>query len=101
MKLSDHRKSRLILLLSCSAALFFSVTADQFAQSPVRMPARAGHVNDFAGVVDERTRQQLENTLDNVKQKTGIEFVIATVESTAGQEIFVFSRQLASEWDIG
>jgi tetratricopeptide (TPR) repeat protein/uncharacterized membrane protein YgcG len=101
MKLSDHRKPKWILLLSCSAALFFSVGVDQFAQTTMRMPARAGHVNDFAGVVDEKTRQQLENTLDNVKQKTGIEFVIATVESTAGQEIFVFSRQLASDWDIG
>jgi len=101
MKLSDHRKSKWALLLSCSAVLFFSVGVDQFAQTTLRMPARVGHVNDFAGVVDERTRQQLENTLDNVKQKTGIEFVVATVESTSGQEIFVFSRQLASDWDIG
>jgi len=36
-----------------------------------------------------------------VKQKTGIEFDIATVESTAGQDIFDFSRQLAMDWNIG
>lgn len=101
MKLSDHRKAKWILLLSCSAALFFSVGVDQFAQLTMQMPARSGHVNDFAGVIDEKTRLHLENVLENVKQKTGIEFVIATVESTAGQEIFTFSRQIASEWDIG
>jgi tetratricopeptide (TPR) repeat protein len=47
------------------------------------------------------SRQRLENVLENVKQKTGVEFVIATVESTEGQEIFAFSRKLALDWDIG
>ena len=101
MKLSDHRKAKWILILSCSAALFFWVEVNQFAQTTTQVPARTGHVNDFAGVVDEKTRLHLENLLENVKQKTGIEFVIATVESTSGQEIFVFSRQIASQWDVG
>jgi tetratricopeptide (TPR) repeat protein/uncharacterized membrane protein YgcG len=101
MKLSDYPKAKWILLLSCSVALFFSGVVNQFAQTTTQMPARSGHVNDFAGVVGEMSRLRLENILENVKQKTGIEFVIATVDSTAGQEIFVFSRQLASDWDIG
>jgi len=101
MKSSDYRKAKWTLLFSCSAALFFSVGVNQFAQTRVQLPAPSGHVNDFAAVVDEKTRQQLENTLENVKQKAGIEFVIATVESTAGQDIFDFSRQLASDWNIG
>jgi len=81
--------------------LILSVGVNQFAQTTDQMPARSGHVNDFAGVVGELSRKRLENILENVKQKTGLEFVIATVESTGGQEIFVFSRQLASAWDIG
>ena len=101
MKLSDHWKAKWILILSCSAALFFWVEVTPFAQTTTQVPARTGHVNDFAGVVDEKTRLHLEDLLENVKQKTGIEFVIATVESTSGQEIFVFSRQIASQWDIG
>lgn len=101
MKLSDHRKPKWILLLSFTAALVLSVGVSQFAQTKTQMPARTGHVNDFAGVVDEKTRLRLENILENVKQKTGIEFVIATVESTAGQDIFDFSRQLAMDWNIG
>ncbi len=51
--------------------------------------------------MNEKTRQQLENILANVKLKTGIEFDIATVESAAGQDISDFSLQLAREWNIG
>ena len=58
-------------------------------------------MNDFAGVVDEKTRLQLETLLENVKQKTESRFDIATVESTSGQDIFEFSRQLSLEWGVG
>jgi tetratricopeptide (TPR) repeat protein len=100
MKLSDHRKPRWLMLL-CSAALLLSLGVNQLAQTTQQIPAPTGHVNDFAGVVDEKTKQQLENILANVKLKTGIEFDIATVESTAGQGIFDFSRELAKDWNIG
>jgi tetratricopeptide (TPR) repeat protein len=101
MKSSDQRKPKWILLFCVSAALFLSLGVDQRAQTQKKLPAPTSHVNDLAGVVDEKTRQQLENLLENVKLKTGIEFDIATVESTAGQDIFDFSRQLARDWNIG
>ena len=100
MKIPDRLKPGWLMLL-CSAALLLSLPANQFAQTTPRLPAPTGHVNDFAGVVDARTKQQLENILANVKLKTGIEFDIATVESTEGKDIFDFSRQLASDWNIG
>jgi uncharacterized membrane protein YgcG/tetratricopeptide (TPR) repeat protein len=101
MKLSHYRKLEWILLFSCSVALFCFVGVKQFAQTRIKTPARTGHVSDFAGVLDEQTRLQLGNTLENVKQKTGIEFALVTVESTAGQDIFDFSRRLAGEWNLG
>jgi tetratricopeptide (TPR) repeat protein/uncharacterized membrane protein YgcG len=100
MKLLDHQKPNWLLLL-CSAALLLSLSVKQHPQTTLQMPAPSGHVNDFARVVDETTKQQLENILTNVKLKTGIEFDVVTVESTAGQDIFDFSRQLAKEWNIG
>jgi tetratricopeptide (TPR) repeat protein len=90
-----------VLLFCCSVALFMSLAAKQYAQTSQQIPAPTAHVNDFAGVVDEKTRQQLENILANVKLRTGIEFDVATVQSTAGQDIFDFSRQLAKDWNIG
>ncbi len=71
------------------------------AQEKTQLPARISYVNDFAGVVDEKTKQRLEVILENVKQRTGIELDIATVETTGSQDIFDYSRQLAVHWDVG
>jgi tetratricopeptide (TPR) repeat protein/uncharacterized membrane protein YgcG len=101
MRLSDRRKLQWVLLSCCSAALFVSLGVKQFAQTTQQIPTPTAHVNDFAGVLDPGTRQQLENLLANMKLKTGIEFDVATVESTGGQDIFDFSRQLAKDWNIG
>jgi tetratricopeptide (TPR) repeat protein/uncharacterized membrane protein YgcG len=101
MRLSDWRKLHWVVLSCCSAALFLSLGVQQFAQTKQEIPAPTAHVNDFAGVLDQGTRQQLENILANMKLKTGIEFDIATVESTGGQDIFDFSRQLAMDWKVG
>jgi len=88
------------LLLTLSLAiLFWSAGVTQLAQT--QSLSRNAHLNDFAGVVDERTRARLENILSNLQQKTGVQFDIATVQSTAGLDIFDFSRQLAREWNVG
>ena len=101
MKSLSQRMPNWILLVCCSVALFLSLGVTQLAQTTQKLPAPTGHVNDFAGVVDEQTRQKLENILVNLKLITGIEFDIATVESTAGQDISEFSLQLAKDWNIG
>lgn len=100
MKL-DRRKPRWVLLFCFGAACLLLPGVNQLAQTTQQIPARTGHVNDFAGVVSENTRRQLENILANVKLRTGIEFDIATVESTGGQDISDFSLQLAKDWNIG
>jgi tetratricopeptide (TPR) repeat protein len=101
MRLSDRRKLQWVLFSWCSAALFLSLGVKQFAQTKQQIPAPTAHVNDLAGVLDQKIRQQLENILANMRLKTGIEFDVATVESTGGQDIFDFSRQLAMDWNIG
>jgi len=100
MKSSGQRILNSILLFCCSATLFLSLGVAQLAQTTPKLPAPSGHVNDFAGVVNDQTRQQLENTLANLKLKTGIEFDVATVQSTGG-DISAFSLQLAKDWNIG
>jgi uncharacterized membrane protein YgcG/tetratricopeptide (TPR) repeat protein len=99
MKLSVHKR---LSLFSCiSAALFLSLAVNQLAQTKPQTLAPTGHVNDFAGVVDEATKQRLENVLANLKLKTGIEFDIATVKTTGAQDIADFSLKLAKDWNIG
>jgi tetratricopeptide (TPR) repeat protein len=99
MKPSRQRKLKWALLCCLSAALFLSLGIVQLAQN--KLPAPTSHVNDFAGVLNKQRREQLENILVNVKLKTGIEFDIAIVESTSGQELADFSLQLAKDWNIG
>jgi tetratricopeptide (TPR) repeat protein/uncharacterized membrane protein YgcG len=101
MKLSGQRILNSILLFCCSVLLFSSLGVNQLAQTTQKLPAPSGHVNDFAGVVNEQTRQQLENILANLKLKTGIEFDVATVQSTGGEDISAFSLQLAKDWNVG
>jgi tetratricopeptide (TPR) repeat protein/uncharacterized membrane protein YgcG len=101
MKLSIQPKFRWLRIVCWSLALILTPAANHAAQPAQQTPAPAGHVNDFAGVVDEATKQQLENILENVKLKAGIEFDVVTIQSTGGQDIFDFSRQLARDWNIG
>src|SRR5687767_14496426 len=101
MNLSAHRMPGVLLLLACAVALFLCGAPTQFAQTQIEVPARTGHVNDFAGVVDEKTEVQLTNLLENLKQKAGIDFAVVTVPSTAGRDIFGFSRQVAMDWNVG
>jgi uncharacterized membrane protein YgcG len=99
MSLTDCRKLKWPLFFVCSAALFSFFAITQFAQTGV--PSRSGYVNDFAAVLDEPTRAELTSILGNLKEKTGIELAIVTVDSTGGQDIFDFSQKLAREWNVG
>ena len=101
MKLLKRQTLKLVLILSVTFALFFSVSVSPFAQIQSKLPAPASHVNDFAGVVDGSTKQRLENVLANLQQRTGINLTVATVQTTGGQDVFDFSRELARDWDIG
>jgi uncharacterized membrane protein YgcG/tetratricopeptide (TPR) repeat protein len=100
MKLKLYRRSALLFVACAGAALLLASAATQKAQTTAQVPARTGYVNDFAKAIDETTRQQLENTLANLEQKTGLQFDVVTVETTGGQDIFDFSQQVAQSWKV-
>jgi uncharacterized membrane protein YgcG/tetratricopeptide (TPR) repeat protein len=93
------RTLRFSFLTLAVLLLVWHSASNHFAQTT--KPTRTSHVNDFAGVVDERSRIRLENLLGNLERRTGIQFDVATVLSTSGLDIFDYSRQLAQDWDIG
>jgi uncharacterized membrane protein YgcG/predicted Zn-dependent protease len=90
---------KLFLIAAAVNSLFIFASLKPTAQS--KFPARQSHVNDFASVLDTKTRNRLENILENLQRKTGVQFDLATVQSTTGQDIFDFSKRLASDWNIG
>ena len=89
-------------LVAIFVGLSFCLTGvNQQAQTQSKYPSPSVHISDFASVLDENTRNRLETLLQNFKAKSKIDFYVATVQSTGDADIFDFSRQLATQWNIG
>jgi predicted Zn-dependent protease len=102
MNRSARRSLNLALLLfAVPVAALLALAANPLAQTKAQLPARVGHINDFAGVVDEKTRQRLENLLEDLKLRSGIQFDIAILQSIGERDVFEVSRQLSSDWNVG
>ena len=71
----------------------------QTAQSP--LPSPTGYVNDYAGVINRATKSELETTLTNLDREQKIQFAVAVVDTTGGQDIFDYSREVARGWGLG
>jgi len=69
--------------------------------SPLGTPT--GMVNDYAGVLDEGTKQQIEQKLRNFKDTTNpqVELAVAIVRTTGDRDIFDYSLAVARGWGIG
>ena len=95
-------RTRLFLIFIAAVILLLAgrVSAQaQTAQSP--LPKPTGYVNDYAGVVDSASKQQLETTLGNLDRLHQIQFSVVTVDTTGGQDIFDYSLAVARGWGIG
>ena len=85
----------LCVLPACAPAAF---AADD-GRAPI--PAYHGYVNDEAGVIPEQQRAQLEAFLDQVARKTGTQFAVLTVASTAPDEPDAYKVRVFEAWGIG
>src|SRR5262245_34522033 len=65
------------------------------------LPAPTGPVNDFAGVIDEATKQRLNQKLIDFQRTTGNELAVAVVRTTGDRDIFDYSLAVARGWGIG
>lgn len=71
------------------------------AQEGQQLPQATARVNDFTGTLEANVKERLEMTLANLRERAQIEFKIALVKTTDGQDIFDYSLRLAREWDTG
>ncbi|MBU1131725.1 TPM domain-containing protein [Patescibacteria group bacterium] len=60
-----------------------------------------GYVNDFAQVMSEESRVNLENELKNFEAETTSEIVVVTIKSLQEDYIENFAEKLFQEWGIG
>jgi uncharacterized protein len=88
----------LVLLFAFRA---FAQDTEEFSIDRSPLPAPTGFVNDYVGVIDGATKQQLESKLTQLKQSTSIEIAVAVVNTTGERDIFDYSLAVARGWKIG
>ncbi len=105
-----------ILLLAVTILAIVNCHSESFAQtSKDKTPPKAtnysitddevliqkGFVNDFAEILDQSTKDKLEQTLSKFKSDAKIDFVIVTVKTTGEETVFDYSLSLANDWAVG
>jgi uncharacterized protein len=65
------------------------------------IPEPVGYVNDAAGVMDQPSRAKLEAFLDQVQKKTGVQFAVLVVKSTAPLTPSEYKVKVFERWGIG
>lgn len=60
-----------------------------------------GYVSDFARVVDQGSRAQLESYAKRLEDSTGVEFAIVTLPTLAGEPIEDVANDLFRKWGVG
>ena len=83
-----------------AAALLVSL----FAIAPVfalNFPALTGRVVDQANIIQADTRAAIEQKSAELEEKSGIQLVVATVNSLEGQEIEPYANELFRKWGLG
>jgi uncharacterized protein len=79
---------------------FLCITAVSFAQVPDR-PVPPRLVNDFANILTETERIQLEDTLVQFARTTSTQIVIVTVSDLDGNDPGDYAFKLGEKWGVG
>ncbi len=88
-------KKATFLIVWSLMAIFFTQTSYSF-----EMPRRTHFkVNDYAGVIDQQTKDYLENYLKEFKKRhRKIEIIVTTLPSLEGMPFDLFMREYAYKW---
>lgn len=92
-----------ILFIFSGWQAVFSQAGESFSTNTSPLPAPTGYVNDYAGVIDAATKQNLEQKIKAFKEKTNppVELAVAVVRTTGERPIFDYSLSVARGWGIG
>ncbi len=89
------------IALLALAALLAPVRARAADDGYADIPRYAGYVTDEAGVLGAERRAQLEAFLDQYARRTGSQFAVLTVKSTAPEEPGAYKVRVFEKWGIG
>jgi uncharacterized protein len=68
---------------------------------PVSSLKPQGYVSDFAGVLNEKTKADLNELGRQLNEKAKAQLAVVTINSTDGEDIFDYSVDLYQKWGIG
>jgi uncharacterized protein len=91
----------LALLIALALPLAAAGARAQGRDAGPAIPEPAGFVNDAAGVMDEVARARLEAFLDQLRRRTGVQFAVLTVRSTAPLSPSEYKVRVFERWGIG
>jgi len=91
----------LFLLLTLNFIPFSFAQAGPAIGGDVSYPAASGYVVDQSGIIDSATQTQLENWILELKQKTGAEVAVVTVDTTGPLSIEEYAVNLFQRFGIG
>src|SRR5262247_4834618 len=80
-----------LVALLCAAVTALALT----------FPPLTGRIVDQANIIPADTRAALESKLADLEQKSGIQLVVATVNSLEGQDIEPYANELFRNWKLG
>ena len=84
-------------IITCT--IFFALLAAKPLLAALPQPT--GYVNDFAKILDSKTKNYLEGTARAFEQKSGNEIAVVTIPSLKGDPIEDYAVKLYETWGIG
>lgn len=98
-----QRLARPARIAARCAALFVLLA---FLSAPARAEkieqlSPQGYVNDFAGVIDANSKQQITQLCQEVDTKAGAQIAIVTVHTLDGDTAQDFANRLFQKWGVG
>src|SRR5215475_13607604 len=88
---------RTIYIIAVLLVCFYST----LAADPQPTPIPGSYVHDFAGVIDESKRAEINEKAKTLKEKYKTEIAVVTIKTLNGEDIFDYSMRMARSWGIG
>jgi len=89
------------VVVAAFALAAFAALGFASARAATNFPALTGRVVDQANALSAAERASLEGKLADLEAKSGIQMVVATVSSLAGEEIEPYANELFRAWKLG
>jgi len=80
---------------------FLSVIAETDVIAFVQHYEATGFVNDYANLLNQQQKTDLEQKISAINDSTSIQFTICTIKSLKGYNIKEFAKALGNFWGVG